>query len=253
MSGVGAGADDIVSLGGSAKLDLAYFRTDGDDAQPGSRINFDAHDIVTNPGGKLRVTATVTKGDFSGGKSGLGLSFQHKQQNVFGLGGGNTLWLQFATGSAGLDQNFGNLAAASGTRGIRLVESMTWQVGALGGQAQAMVQQDKDGATGVKTNSSTIGGRASYAITKNFKLLAEAGYSQKKPDDSATQKLAKLTVGPALSTGPGFFERPELRLYVTTAKWNAAANAAAGPGGVTGLGDNKTTGTSYGAQVEIWF
>jgi len=40
---------------------------------------------------------------------------------------------------------------------------------------------------------------------------------------------------------------------VTTAKWNSAANAAAGAGGVTGIGDGKTSGTSYGAQVEIWF
>jgi len=108
-------------------------------------------------------------------------------------------------------------------------------------------------ATGLKTTSSTIGGRASYAMTKNLKLLAELGYSQKKPDGAATQKLTKLTFGPALSTGPGFWNRPELRLYVTTAKWNDAANAAAGPLGLTGIGDGKTSGTSYGAQVEIWF
>jgi maltoporin len=170
------------------------------------------------------------------------------------LGGGNTLWLQFATGSAGLDGNFGgNLAAPSGTRGFRIVESLTWQAGALGGQAQALWQTDKEGGTGVKTNSSTIGGRASYAMSKHLKLLLEAAYSQKKPDNSATQKLAKLTFGPALSTGPGFWNRPELRLYVTTAKWNDAANAAAGAGGVTGIGDGKTKGTSYGAQVEMWF
>jgi maltoporin len=44
-----------------------------------------------------------------------------------------------------------------------------------------------------------------------------------------------------------------LRFYVTTAKWNAAANAAAGTGGLTGIGDGKTRGTSYGVQVETWF
>lgn len=66
------------------------------------------------------------------------------------------LWLQFAHGSAGLDANLGKLSAASGTRGIRLVESIMWQVGALGGQAQAMVQNDKVGATGLKITSSTV-------------------------------------------------------------------------------------------------
>ncbi|WP_407924098.1 hypothetical protein [Piscinibacter terrae] len=40
---------------------------------------------------------------------------------------------------------------------------------------------------------------------------------------------------------------------MTSAKWNDAANAAAGAGGLTGNGDGKTSGTSYGAQVEIWF
>ena len=106
-----------------------------------------------------------------------------------------------ASGSAGLDANFGgNLAAPSGTRGFRVVESLTWQSGALGGQAQAMWQTDKEGGKGVKTNSSTIGGRASYAMSKHLKLLLEAGYSQKKPDNAPTQKLAKLTFGPALST-----------------------------------------------------
>ncbi|WP_280150556.1 carbohydrate porin [Piscinibacter sp. XHJ-5] len=252
MSGVGAGVDGIAV--GPGKLNLAYFRTDGDATHPGSRLNADLKDIAVNPGGKLRVTGTLTHGDFTGGKSGAGLSLQHEQDNVLGLGGANTLWLQVASGSAGLDANFGSdLGAASGTRAFRIVESLTWQVGALGGQAQALWQTDKDGATGLKTDSSTVGGRMSYAMSKHLKLLLEAGYSQKKPDNGATQKLAKLTFGPALSTGPGFWNRPELRLYVTTAKWNDAANAAAGPGGVTGIGDGKTRGTSYGAQVEMWF
>jgi len=252
LSGVGAGVDGIADVG-SGKLNFAYFRTDGGATQPGSRVNVDLNGVDVNPGGKLRVTGTFVNGDFSGGKSGFGLSFQHNQDNVFGLGGGNTLWVQFAQGSAGLNGNFGNLTADSGTRQFRIVESLTWQMGPLGGQAQAMWTNQKDGVTGQKTNSTTIGGRASYAMTKNAKFLAEVGYSQIKPDGAATQKLAKVTVGPALSTGPGFWNRPELRLYVTSAKWNAPANAAYGASGLTGFGDNKTTGTSYGAQVEIWF
>lgn len=259
MSGVGAGVDGIAA--GPGKLNLSWFRTDAAANRSGNRFNADLTDIAVNPGGKLRVTGTVTDGNFSAsgagpaGTSGFGLSLQHNQDNVFGLGGGNTLWLQYAQGSAGLDQNFGDLTAPSGSKSLRIVESLTWQLGAMGGQAQAMWQNDKDGVTGLKTNSGTIGGRMSYALSKNLKLLAEAGYSQKKPDGSATQKLAKFTFGPALSTGPGFWNRPELRLYVTTAKWNQAANAAAGAGGVIGVASHatKTNGTSYGAQVEIWF
>jgi maltoporin len=253
MSGVGAGVDGIAA--GPGKLNLAWFRSDAAANRSGNRFNADLGDIGVNPGGKLRVTGTLTDAQFTGGKSGAALSLQHNQ-DIASLGGGNTLWVQFAKGTAGLDQNFGNLFADSGDKAFRIVESLTWQLGALGGQAQAMVQTDKDGPTGQKTVSSTIGGRISYAMTKHLKLLAEAGYSQKKPDGSPTQKLAKFTFGPALSTGPGFWNRPELRLYVTTAKWNQPANDAAGAGGVIGVAgvtDTKRSNTSYGAQVEIWF
>jgi maltoporin len=75
------------------------------------------------------------------------------------------------------------------------------------------------------------------------------GYSQYKPEGGETAHLTKVTFAPTLSVGPGFFDRPEFRVYVTHANWNAAA------GNVTGQPafDNKTSGTSYGAQVEWWF
>jgi len=58
---------------------------------------------------------------------------------------------------------------------------------------------------------------------------------------------------PAWSKGEGCWSRPELRLFVTHARWNAAANDAAGAGGLAGLGDNKTSGTSVGVQLETWW
>ena len=268
MDGVGVGADKI-EIGGGAKLGLAYFSSDsfsgfgdpgnGLSTNPGNRFNIDVTEIATNPGGKLRVTGTFTQGHFDNavngkGTTGFGISLQH-QQELNGLGGANTAWLQYAQGSAGLDANFGTMTATSSVKKWRIVESMSWQVGPFGGQAVALYgQHDKDDLAGTaKYKELSIGGRGSYAITKNFKLVAEAGYMEKKPDGQDTQKLAKFTFAPTLSTGPGFFNRPELRLYVTTAKWNSAANTASGLGGLTGLGDGKTKGTSYGAQAEIWF
>ena len=267
MDGVGAGADNIAFAGG--KLGLAYFSSDsgagfgdsgtGTSTSPGNRLNADLTDIAVNPGGKLRVTATYTKGNydnaaFGQGNSGVGLSFQHNQE-LAGIGGGNILWLQFAQGSAGLDGNFGNMAETTSVKKFRVVESVNWQVGAFGGQAVALYgRHDKnDVALIPKYSEVSVGGRISYALTNNLKLLAELGHMEKSPDGSPTQKLTKFTIGPALSTGPGFWARPELRLYVTTAKWNDAANAAAGPNGLTGLSNGKTSGTSIGAQVEIWF
>ena len=246
LSGVGAGFDTPMGSGGLA---MSYSKTDANATDSGNRVNVDAHDLPVNPGGKLRVLGTFTDGNFTGGKGGFGLSLQHNQDNVFGLGGGNTAWVQYAQGSAGLDGNFGNLAAPDGSKSWRFVESFTWQVGNFGGQAMALWQQDKTSAAGSKVTSASIGGRGSLAFTKNFKLVTEAGYSQKKPEGGATAKLAKLTIAPTLSTGPGFWNRPELRVYVTTAKWNSAAGNVPGTPAFAG----KTTGTSYGAQVEMWF
>ena len=268
MDGVGAGADQI-ALGGSAKLGVAYFSSDtgvglGDpgnslSTNPGNRFNVDVTEIPVNPGGQLRVTGTFTNGRFDNatdgkGTNGVGVSLQHTQE-VQAIGGGNTLWLQYAQGSAGLDGNFGTMTAPSGVKKARIVESFTWQMGPFGGQAVALYGQhgrDDVNAT-AKFKEASIGGRASYALTNNFKLIAEAGYMQKKPDGSDTQKLTKVTFAPTLSAGPGFFNRPELRLFVTSARGNDAANAAAGAGGLTGQGNGKTKGTSYGAQAEIWF
>ena len=86
-------------------------------------------------------------------------------------------------------------------------------------------------------------------VTQHFKLVAEAGYSHYKTDGAAAAKLAKFTLAPTLSVGNGFWDRPELRLYVTTAKWNTGAGNVTGQAGFA----DKTRGTSAGAQVEWWF
>ncbi|WP_019560559.1 MULTISPECIES: carbohydrate porin [Caldimonas] len=255
QDGVGGGMRGLSA--GPGRFSLAYFRTDDGVAgtagnQPGHRLSAEWYDLPVNAGGKLRWVASYTRGSFSGGQDGLALTAQHQQENFLGLGGSNTLWLQYAQGSANLNTGFGDLSAGSGHKGWRLVESFTWQQGAFGGQALAMWQTERSD-TGDKVHSISLGGRASYALTRHFKMVAELGHSQRKPDGGATQKLTKFTLAPTLSTAPGFWTRPELRLYVTTARWNDAANVAAGSGGVTGLGDGKTSGTSFGAQVEVWW
>jgi maltoporin len=147
-----------------------------------------------------------------------------------------------------LNSNFGNLSAGSKAKSWRIVESFNGQKGAFGGQVLLLLASEKD-ATGKQVDSASAGGRVSYALTKNFKLVTEVGYSQFKPESGAAAKLAKVTVAPTLSVGPEFWSRPEFRVYVTSAKWNGAA------GNVTGQAAfaNKTAGTSYGAQVEWWF
>jgi maltoporin len=255
-SGVGAGMTALPLGDGGTKFAVSFYKTDsGDHTSPGghgaARAHVDFYDIPVNPDGKLRVLGTVSKADDGGtavkGTSGYGLSVEHTQDNFLGWGGGNHVWLQMAQGSTALNQTFGDPIAPSGSKSWRAVESFTFQVGPLGGQTLALFQQDKTAAG--KTNSTSLGGRVSYAVTKNLKLLAELGLSSKKPDGQPAEHLNKLTLGPALSNGPGFWKRPELRLYVTHATYNAAAANDAANGLVAGT----TSGTSYGAQVEVWF
>lgn len=253
MDGVGGGAYGIPA--GPGKLGLAYFRDDGavNSNRSGTRFNADLSDLPVNPGGKLRFVGTAVNADFAGGSNGFGLTAQHDQADFLIAGMKNTLWLQTAKGSAGLDANFGSLSAASGDKSWRIVESINWQKGRFGGQALALWQTDRLAAG--KTDSTSFGGRVSYGVTKNFKMVAELGRSQKRPEGGATQKLTKFTLAPTLSTGPDFWSRPELRFYVTKARWNQAANAAAGVNGLTGVPANagKTSGTSFGVQAEMWF
>jgi maltoporin len=260
MSGVGAGVEAIDL--GWGKFGFSGYKEDStpvrnDDGSldntagnnGGARLHAQIYDIGANQDGKLRFVATYSKSDSQGGTKGtdgFGFSAEHVQDKFFG--GGNHLWLQYAQGATNINQGFGTLTAPSGNKTFRIVDSPTWQVGAVGGQAIVLYQHD-EADNGPSTDSSSIGGRVSYALSKNFKLLGELGYSTKKTDGKPSENLTKITFAPALSTGPDFWKRPELRLYVTYASFNSAA--AADP--ANGLPFGKTDGTSFGAQVEIWF
>ncbi len=251
LDGTGAGAS-LNAMGG--KLDLAYYRKDdtsnsAGSQQPGNRFNAWLRDVPANPGGTLNVLLNVTKGDFEGGKAGTALSVRHSQANI--LGGSNNLWFQVSQGSAGLTGNFGGLSDGSDVKKIRIADGFQFQINdALGGQAIASFQSNKSDAGDATITS--LGGRVSYALTRNFKLVTELGMDRVKPKGGESANLTKLTIAPTIAAGKGFWDRPELRFYVTTAKWNDAANDQAGLNGLTGIGDGKTSGTSYGVQAEVW-
>ncbi|MFN7726974.1 MAG: maltoporin [Rubrivivax sp.] len=246
MAGVGAGFKGQPMGGG--KLGVAFYKTDANATQPGNRVNVEYVGLPTGADGALNFFVTATKGDFTGGTSGLGFTVRHDQAKLFGTGLSNTLFVQYAQGSTGLNANFGDLTAKSAAKSWRIVESINGQSGALGGQAMLLIASEKDSA-GKATDSLSLGGRVSYALSRNFKFVTDVSVSQYNPEGGATARLSKVTLAPTLSVGPDFWTRPEFRLYVTSAKWNSAA------GNVTGQAAfaDKTSGTSYGAQVEWWF
>jgi maltoporin len=138
------------------------------------------------------------------------------------------------------------------TTSTRFGDSINWQSGPFGGQALVALQNDKAEKTGINTKDFTLGGRVSYAFSRNFKMLAEAGTTTRDVDNSSQQVLNKVTIAPTLAVGSDFWSRPELRFYVTHATWNdaaAAANSAAGAFGANG----KTSATTAGVQMEVWW
>lgn len=227
-------------------------------ANGASRINLDLSEISSNQGGTLRLLATVVRGNFQMGAQGVGFSVLHNQSDFLTAGLGNSLFLQSATGHAGLSGQFQGLGdAATGTaeqpgqRSMRIADAINWQRGAFGGQAVASWQTAKtDGGVnnGKSTRDMAFGGRVSYAFSTNFKLLAEAGSTSRNIDGQNRQQLNKFTLAPTLALAADFWSRPELRFYVTHVSWNAAAAAAGGFGA-----GGRMNNTIAGAQVEAWW
>lgn len=246
MSGTGAGVDGIKVAG--ATLGVALFRKDDAAAggNPGSRLNVDLEGLNVNPGGKLRLTVAYTS--FSGtlGETGTGLSLQHNQSGI--LGGDNVLWVQTARGSAATNMGFGTGTNGSGHKSFRIADSLSWTTGPL--TAQTLIHFGKSeapavggGTVSVKTTS--IGGRLGYAVSKNFKIQGELGTANTKPDGAAKQSVTKFTIAPTLTVGPNYYDRPELRFYVSTFSMNDAYAAA--------NGQTKKSKSAVGFQAEVWF
>lgn len=250
----GAGVTDI-GLGG-AKLALGVFSGDKFDKQlpqgvRAVRLNADISEIKTNPGGKLRVLLTAVDGSgLAGGNSGSGVSVLHNQADFLASGVSNSLFIQSSRGHARIDGQFEGIDGTSpGKRVARIADSVNWQFGPFGGQAILAYQTSKDESTGQRVKDLSVGGRMSYAFSKNFKMLAEAGHTSRK-GVGADQTLSKFTLAPTLALSEDFWSRPELRLYVTRANWNqAAAQANAAGFGIGG----KTSRTLAGVQYEVWW
>lgn len=256
-SNVGAGVYDLDVAG--AKLGLHAYSSDEFTGKDGTkatagRVTADLYDINTNPGGKFRVVASLVNGDYINGSSGTSVSLKHDQSD-FGMKGlTNSLWLQAAQGHAALTGGFTDTKHS----GVRAVDSINWQSGPWGGQAQAVWERDKthndltDAAT--KVTRTSLGGRVTYAVTQNFKMQGEVGITSAKQDGVAgTGKLNKFTIAPTLALNGDFWSRPELRFYVTHVTWNDDARNISGstPAGLTDT--SKKSATLVGMQAEVWF
>lgn len=246
MSGTGAGVDGINP--GFGTISAAAFRTGDGDGQTlaGTRLNLDWEKMPINPDGQLRVTLGFTR--FQGidefgnqGENGFALGLQHVQANLFGAT--NTAWVQLARGSAGLDQNFGNGTEGSEVKRWRIADSLLWLTGPL--TAQTLINYSQTDQDGSKTKAFSLAGRVAYAFTKNFKLQGELGHAITDPDGGDKTNVTKFTIAPTLTVGPNYYDRPELRFYVSHFSYNDAYRIA--------YGQTKSSKTAVGFQAEVWF
>lgn len=255
-SGPGAGIEKV-KFGGGMTGSFAIFRNNGNnntnDPNNNATTRLDArvHDINLGGAGSLELGLQFNSKDtkVANSKNGTALS---GEWSLPVLGGVNKLFLSTATGSA----EASNLAGPNNTPGIQdgswgIQDSIQWQISPeLSGMAVAGYFDYKNNYTWTY-----VGARPVYHFSDYFKLQAEVGLNEVKPDGAATRKLAKLTIAPTLVAGRGFWARPELRAFYTYAKWNGAARDGWGgvAGGTAGPFGNSTNGSSYGFQVEAWW
>ncbi|POZ61924.1 carbohydrate porin [Chromobacterium alticapitis] len=252
----GAGVDGIAI--GQAKLNLSVsssgnYANDNATLNNARRANFQLAGIATNPGGKLTLTGAAISGDFAIGKPGAALGLLHNQKDFLAQGVNNSLFLQTSTGHASLSGQFYNLdnagAAQAGARQSRIADVLDWQRGRFGGQA-VMGWQTASPDNAAKYLDATLGGRLSYGVAANVKLLTEIGLTSRDTDNQPQQRLNKATVAVAFAPNTDFWTRPELRVYASHYNWN---NAAAQANLTTFAANGRTHANTFGVQLEAWW
>ncbi len=252
--GVGGGVAGLPL--GVGKFSYGLFRNDLDKNTSATRHSFSYDGVAVNPDGSLKFDVSLINKDSSvaGAHNGWSASLIHIQDKV--LGGDNKFGLQYGVGAGTKIGGTGDIMQGSDVKRSRVFDTIAWQITPeFGGSALALLQKDRSNA-GSQTWTS-FGVRPVYALSDNFKLQLELGHDRIKPAaGGATQQLTKLTFAPTIAAAKGFWSRPELRAFVTYAKWNDAAQASATAGSTlssSGVFGGNTNGTSAGLQVEAWW
>jgi len=261
-SGLGLGIEDVPV--GSMKFSYAFMHDDRQ-TMPTMRVGDIAnrHDLQlrglqVNPGGKLEFGLALISANGNGDNhhGGSMLTIQHRQSGLFG-NGDNRLAVQYGTGAGADNGATGDTSSGSDVHRFRIVEGFYSQfTSRLGAEIVAVYQRDTANDPKKARTWTTTGARLSYGVSEHIKLLADIGHDRVAPENGDTRRLTKFTLAAALSAGPGYLSRPELRLFYTHAKWNGAARAAAAAGdpmSATGVFGNANRGSVVGVTFETWW
>lgn len=281
VSGSGAGVEAIDV--GFGQLAVAWIKSqvDANAYQSANNIDFNLTGIKLDDNNQLQVRAVVSlanptdannkDGSIKADNNGFG-GFVALNTNL--LNGSNKAVLQVMSGSnaspnaawyAGQNGVADN-RSASGSTVVRVFDYIAIEpmkdFAVHGLALYEKVDSEAALVAGGKTNEAkqdwmALGVRPIYSLTDTFALQGELSYEQTKltpkGQASTTKKLAKVTFAPTFRPAKGAWARPELRAFVTYAKWNKP-NGDAGTG--TTFVDNgvqKTNGINYGVQVEAWW
>ncbi|HEX5393923.1 MAG TPA: carbohydrate porin [Rhodocyclaceae bacterium] len=265
-AGIGAGLEDLPVGSDGLKFSYAMLRDDKSvistrlsNSNAPTRHDFQLRGLKVNPGGQLEFGLSLVAKDAAENNrsSGAMLTVQHRQAEAFG--GENKFAVQYGTGAAATSNggNGADTGSAGGARRFRVVEGLYFQPTAkFGGQMVAVYQRDSPSNGNPSVVWTTLGGRIAYGVTQHVKLLADLGQDRVTPEGDVSRRLTKFTLAVALSDGPGYYSRPELRLFYTRAVWNVAARNAAAAGdaiSATGAFGNATGGSVIGVTAESWW
>jgi maltoporin len=260
------------------------------DPNNAKRGNLQWRDIPVSPGGTLNLTAAWIRGDFSDRKNSNALGLLYNQKiladtttnslfvqgsnghsditgEFYNLGTASSTSTSKTTFTCTVALNpdgtcpVADLNASTtttttpgtplpGAGQFRIIESINWQAGLFGGQALIGYQTVNPDDTHLKVKDFSAGGRVTYGVARNIKLIGESGYTTRSIDNAETQHLYKATAAVAFAPNTDFWTRPELRVYVNHAAWN---NAAALANSATFGANGRTNATTFGVQVEAWW
>lgn len=279
VTGPGAGIENIDV--GFAKLSYALFRNNSQDwsdkpiggynPQVGDngKKSFSDHDIRLegiNVGfGSLGFQTNFVQKNLDDdeasiqGKNGWAFDVNHFVSDPIGLGGFNRLDFQIARDGANLNGTAKNWTNNSDKyRAWRLVEHMVFEPknSAWNGAVFVGYGQEAYGDADYSKSFSLVA-RPIFHFNDAYSIAFEAGTTRVKPATGDRYYLNKFTVAPQISMGKGFWARPVIRAYYTFANWNDAAGNPVCTGrdcGVPMTGfAGKTSGQSYGVQMETWW
>jgi maltoporin len=190
-------------------------------------------------------TASATSND-SNNNGGLAFTAMHTQTL---MGGANHFVVQYGNGSAWNLSGSDDPSKASGNKSWRFVDEISIQPTKTFGMEAAIATQHWKTADGVSATWTTIGGRPMFGLTEHFSIAAEAGWTKTTEDNLPDLTMTKGTLALQWSPTTELYSRPSIRAYVTNAQWNN--NAKGIVGGANFI--DKTSGTTYGVQTEIWW